>query len=101
MRKLLIVEDDIAFAKILEGFLKKKDFSVSLATTVKDAGIAIQKQHFDIFLLDYRPRRHRPRPFGEYQNPQFKLLACSNDDKLSRCKDSGESDENGSLRLHN
>ena len=54
MRKLLIVEDDIAFAKILEGFLKKKDFSVSLATTVKDAGIAIQKQHFDIFLLDYR-----------------------------------------------
>lgn len=54
MRKLLIVEDDIAFAKILEGFLKKKDFSVSLVTTVKDAGIAIQKQHFDILLLDYR-----------------------------------------------
>jgi len=54
MTKLLILEDDIAFARILNKFLIKKGYDVSLATTLKDANSYIQKQKFDLYLLDYR-----------------------------------------------
>ena len=54
MKKLLIVEDDIAFARILEAFLKKKEYEVASTSTLKDASKYIQKQSFDLFLLDYR-----------------------------------------------
>src|SRR5690606_39450859 len=54
MKKLLIVEDDIAFARILEAFLKKKEYEVTSTSTLKDASKYIQKQSFDLFLLDYR-----------------------------------------------
>ncbi len=54
MKKLLIVEDDIAFARILEAFLKKKEYEVTSTSTLKDASKYIQKQNFDLFLLDYR-----------------------------------------------
>lgn len=54
MKKLLIVEDDIAFARILEAFLKKKEYEVASTSTLKDASKYILKQSFDLFLLDYR-----------------------------------------------
>ncbi len=54
MTKLLILEDDIAFARILNNFLTKKGFEVSLSTNLKDANTSIQKQQFDLYLLDYR-----------------------------------------------
>ena len=54
MEKLLIVEDDIAYAKILGSFLGKKGYAVTHKTNVKDAGKTIQRESFDLFLLDYR-----------------------------------------------
>jgi two-component system, NtrC family, response regulator HydG len=54
MFELLIVEDDIAFAKLLEAFLTKKGYSVVLARNVTSAGEFIHKTKFDLFLLDYR-----------------------------------------------
>jgi len=54
MIRVLIVEDDLVFAKILEGFLKKKGFNPVFSTSVKSASDLIRKEHFDICLLDYR-----------------------------------------------
>ncbi len=54
MKKLLIVEDDIAYAQMLESFLTRKRFAAYLATNVKDAGKLISKEDFDLYLLDYR-----------------------------------------------
>jgi two-component system, NtrC family, response regulator HydG len=54
MRKILIVEDDIALAQIIESFLSKNGFTSTYTSTVKGANNFIQKQTFDLFLLDYR-----------------------------------------------
>lgn len=54
MKRILIVEDDVAFAKLLETFLKKKGFSPFFTTDVKKAKDKIEKEVFDLFLLDYR-----------------------------------------------
>jgi two-component system, NtrC family, response regulator HydG len=54
MKKLLIVEDDIAYAKILVSFLTRKGYAVVHKTNVKDAGKIFQRENFDLFLLDYR-----------------------------------------------
>lgn len=54
MKRILIVEDDVAFAKLLEAFLKKKGFAPFFATDVKGAKQKIEKEVFDLFLLDYR-----------------------------------------------
>lgn len=54
MKRILIVEDDVAFAKLLEAFLKKKGFLPFFAIDVKNAKEKIEKEFFDLFLLDYR-----------------------------------------------
>ncbi len=54
MKQILIVEDDIVFAKMLESFLKKKGFASQYAISVSDAKERISKDDFDLFLLDYR-----------------------------------------------
>jgi len=54
MKRILIVEDDVAFAKLLEAFLKKKGFSPFFVTDVKKAKDKIEREVFDLFLLDYR-----------------------------------------------
>lgn len=54
MTDLLVVEDDITFSKILEGFLKKQGYTVDLKHTVKTAIQALDKRYYDLLLLDYR-----------------------------------------------
>lgn len=54
MAHILIIEDDLTFAGILRGFLEKKGHSVAAAHNVKEANISLQKQQYDILLLDYR-----------------------------------------------
>lgn len=54
MADILVVEDDISFAQILEGFLKKNKFDVELRSTIKEAEKLVRSKHFDLVLLDYR-----------------------------------------------
>jgi two-component system, NtrC family, response regulator HydG len=54
MVKLLIVEDDIALAKIIESFLSRNGFNTTYTSTLKGAGRFMHKQEFDLYLLDYR-----------------------------------------------
>jgi two-component system, NtrC family, response regulator HydG len=54
MADILVVEDDISFAQILEGFLKKNKFDVELRSTIKEAEKLVRSKRFDLVLLDYR-----------------------------------------------
>lgn len=54
MADILVVEDDISFAQILEGFLKKNKHTVTLAATIKDAGKLVRDKQYHLVLLDYR-----------------------------------------------
>ena len=50
MMKLLIVEDDLTFATMLKTWLKKKDFEVTVASSVARA-IALLREETDISLV--------------------------------------------------
>lgn len=54
MQKILIVEDDISFCKMLEKFLVKNNFAVSTSFTAAEARLAVQKDKFDLILSDLR-----------------------------------------------
>ncbi|MGF1585341.1 MAG: sigma-54-dependent transcriptional regulator [Bacteroidales bacterium] len=54
MGNVLIVEDDIALAQIIESFLSRNGFTSTYTSTLKGAQNFIQKQSYDLFLLDYR-----------------------------------------------
>lgn len=54
MASILIIEDDLTFSRILEGFLSKKGFSVSTAHKGKDGLKTFLEKSFDLVLLDYR-----------------------------------------------
>ncbi|MDR6299532.1 sigma-54-dependent transcriptional regulator [Mesonia maritima] len=54
MPKVLLVEDDIAFCKMLETFLIKKNFQVEVAHSAKKAFSKISNKEFDLVLTDVR-----------------------------------------------
>jgi len=54
MRKLLIVEDDIAFCKMLETFLKKKGFEVFTAFSGSEAIKKLGEHPLDLIITDVR-----------------------------------------------
>ncbi|MET4083742.1 two-component system response regulator HydG [Pedobacter sp. UYP30] len=54
MAKILILEDDTTFAQLLDGFLTRHKHEVTLVTQIKQAIKLIDKQEFDLFLVDYR-----------------------------------------------
>jgi len=54
MTKLLIIEDDLTFAQILEVFLKKHGFEPFVVNEVKKSIALIEKHDFDLLLADYR-----------------------------------------------
>ncbi|WP_121665849.1 sigma-54-dependent transcriptional regulator [Mesonia aquimarina] len=54
MAKVLLVEDDVAFCKMLETFLLKKGYDVQTSHTGKDAFASIKKERFDLVLTDVR-----------------------------------------------
>ncbi len=54
MTKILIVEDDLSFARILEVFLKKKGFSVECAANKTDGEKLSEKNIYHLFLFDYK-----------------------------------------------
>jgi two-component system response regulator HydG len=54
MADLLIIEDDITFSGMLEGFLSKKEFRVQVRHQGKEGVKLFKNQRFDLVLLDYR-----------------------------------------------
>ncbi|MFA9189343.1 sigma-54-dependent transcriptional regulator [Flavobacterium magnesitis] len=54
MSKILIIEDDISFCKLLEKFLTKNNYAVSIAFSATEARLAIQNETFDLILTDLR-----------------------------------------------
>ena len=54
MPKILLIEDDISFCKLLEKFLVKKEYEVTIAFSAAEARLAIKKESFDLILTDLR-----------------------------------------------
>ncbi|MFV5696739.1 sigma-54-dependent transcriptional regulator [Flavobacterium sp. ZT3R17] len=54
MSKILLIEDDVSFCKLLEKFLVKKSFLVMTAFTAEDAKIKINNEEFDLIITDLR-----------------------------------------------
>jgi two-component system response regulator HydG len=54
MPNILLIEDDISFCKLLERFLVKKAYDVTIAFSAAEARSCIQKQTFDLILTDLR-----------------------------------------------
>ena len=54
MSKILLIEDDISFCKLLEKFLTKKAYDVTIAFSAAVARLAINKESFDLILTDLR-----------------------------------------------
>ncbi|PKB16967.1 sigma-54 dependent transcriptional regulator [Flavobacterium sp. 5] len=54
MSKILLIEDDISFCKLLEKFLIKKAYDVTIAFSAAEARLAIKKDSFNLILMDIR-----------------------------------------------
>jgi len=54
MQQLLIVEDDIAFCKMLETFLKKKGFVLFTAFSGSEAFKKMSEHKLDLIITDVR-----------------------------------------------
>lgn len=54
METILLVDDDLTFAKIIEQFLKRSDYRVDVCHSVKTATAKLQASAYSLLLLDYR-----------------------------------------------
>ena len=54
MAKILLIEDDVAFCKLLEKFLIKKSFEVVTAFSASEAKAKIKVTDFDLIITDLR-----------------------------------------------
>ncbi len=54
MASVLLIEDDLTFSRILDGFLSKKGYQVTTAHKGKDGLKAFESKSFEFILLDYR-----------------------------------------------
>ena len=54
MASILLIEDDLTFSRILDGFLTKKGYQVTTAHKGKEGLKAFESRSFDFILLDYR-----------------------------------------------
>ncbi|MEL1241564.1 sigma-54-dependent transcriptional regulator [Flavobacterium flavipallidum] len=54
MLKILVVEDDISFCKLLEKFLIKNSYAVVTAFSAEEARSAMNKETFHLILIDLR-----------------------------------------------
>lgn len=54
MSKILVIEDDVSFCKLLEKFLVKNSFLVTTAFTAEEAKIKINAEEFDLVITDLR-----------------------------------------------
>lgn len=54
MKKILLVEDDLTYSRIVKTFLEKNNFSVQTCIKVKDAQQLLMNQSFDLIIADFR-----------------------------------------------
>lgn len=54
MAKILIVEDDLTFSQLLEGFFTKHQHEPTVVHNVKNAYRRLDQKEFDLLLVDYR-----------------------------------------------
>ncbi len=54
MAAILLIEDDLTFSRILDGFLSKHGYNVTVANKGKDGLKAFESKSFDMVLVDYR-----------------------------------------------
>ena len=54
MPKILVIEDDVAFCKLVEKFLTKNGYEVSVAFSATEAKIKTKTENFDLILTDLR-----------------------------------------------
>ncbi|TDQ10138.1 sigma-54-dependent transcriptional regulator [Pedobacter metabolipauper] len=54
MAKILIIEDDLTFSQILEGFLKKNGHEVTAVHDLKKSFQVLAQETFELLLVDYR-----------------------------------------------
>ncbi len=54
MQGVLLIEDDLTFSRILEGFLTRNGFAVTISHKGKSGLSTFSEKHFDLVLLDYR-----------------------------------------------
>ena len=54
MAKILLIEDDVPFCKLLEKFLIKKSFEVVTAFSASEAKAKIKETNFDLIITDLR-----------------------------------------------
>ena len=54
MASILLIEDDLTFSRILDGFLSKKGYQVTTCHKGKDGLKAFETRSYDFILLDYR-----------------------------------------------
>ena len=54
MASVLLIEDDLTFSRILDGFLSKKGYQVTVSHKGKEGLKIFESKNFDFILLDYR-----------------------------------------------
>ena len=54
MAKILLVEDDITFSQLLQGFLQKHGHAIDAVQSVKASVKLLEQNEYDLLLLDYR-----------------------------------------------
>lgn len=54
MAKILLVEDDLTFSQILQGFLPRNGHEVTAVNNIKTSLKQLDDEQFDLLLLDYR-----------------------------------------------
>uniref|UniRef100_UPI003D7F8748 sigma-54-dependent transcriptional regulator n=1 Tax=Pedobacter sp. TaxID=1411316 RepID=UPI003D7F8748 len=54
MAKILIIEDDLTFSQLLEGFLRKHGHQATAVHDVKKSLSLLAQEDFDLLLVDYR-----------------------------------------------
>jgi two-component system response regulator HydG len=54
MSRILVVEDDVTFSRIIHVFLSKHGYEVDVCHKMKDSIISLSASKYDLMLLDYR-----------------------------------------------
>ncbi|WP_304516781.1 response regulator [Cecembia rubra] len=94
-KKILIVEDDVVFCKLLTRFLRKNGFEVMDAQSGKDALELLNLNKFELAVLDYRlPDMTGIEILKEVKrkNPKSKIILITrygDQDVASKAIDSG------------
>jgi len=77
MSRILLIEDDISFCKLLEKFLIKKGYDVTTTFSASEAKTAIKKESFNLILMDIRlPDSDGIGLMGEFKisNPEIPVI---------------------------